>query len=149
MRCQPVTFPVGSQNTSTTDTATLQENPLDKQTSTQKSSRRRDKIFFTQLQPLVHRKHVEPGNYREHDRKIIWIYVMLQMRSIQYRVLVKVTIVVHEEANTLYSVLCNKQEQKVLLIYRQAKLQCSLILECYTCIYHACVYYDATRQSQT
>lgn len=71
------------------------------------------------------------------------------MRSIQYRVLVKVTIVVHEEANTLYSVLCNKQEQKVLLIYRQAKLQCSLILECYTCIYHACVYYDATRQSQT
>jgi hypothetical protein len=71
------------------------------------------------------------------------------MRSIQYRVLVKVTIVVHKEANTLYSVLCNKQEQKVLLIYRQAKLQCWLILECYTCIYHACVYYDATRQSQT
>jgi len=65
--------------------------------------------------------------------------------SIQYRVLIKVAIVVHEEGNTL----CNKQEPKVLLIYRQAKLQCSLILECYTCIYHACVYYDATRQSQT
>lgn len=92
--------------------------------------------------------HVErPGNYKEQDRKIIWIYLMLQMRkwSIQYRVLIKVAIVVHEEGNTL----CNKQEPKVLLIYRQAKLQCSLILECYTCIYHACVYYDATRQSQT